>query len=610
MICGILARPPAGASSLDPLLAALPGRPGDARETWRDGSVALGWRGDARPDGPPERQMPFVDRRAGLAVAAWARLDDRPALCGALDVPHPRRASTPDGALILRAYERWGRRCPDHLLGDYAFAVWDARRRTLFCARDHIGARPFYYALAADRVVFASDINAVLAAPGVSDELDESVVAACLTSRARPCGAHTFFRAIRKLRPGHALAIEDGSAHVERWWRPENAPAAPDGDDATLAEAFLEIYARAVHDRVRGPHPVGVHLSGGLDSSSIAVLAARALRRAGRPAPLAFGWHPPPGHGPRNASQAAEYGPIEAVSRQEGLEVVYRPPSAADIVDYLRRDATRDPEIMDHEEPLRRAAAARGVRVLLSGWGGDEGVSFNGRGYYPQLLRDGRLLTLWREARQRGRHPLAGVLVHAALPLALPGAAAGWRDLGHGRWRRRTFMHPAFARRARPLAGGLREPVGVRRFQLHLLQLGHLDARIDGWSAGGARHGIEYGYPLLDRRVLEFALGLPPGQFRRGRWSRWLMRNALASMLPPEVCWNPSKKDPIRLGALRDARTTALHAVRRMLEARPAAPARGRYVDMPRLLDCLRQDVDGDVPRRGPLVSTLRFLDF
>ena len=88
------------------------------------------------------------------------------------------------------------------------------------------------------------------------------------------------------------------------------------------------------------------------------------------------------------------------------------------------------------------------------------------------------------------------------------------------------------------------------------------------------------------------------------------MRNALASMLPPEVCWNPSKKDPIRLGALRDARTTALHAVRRMLEARPAAPARGRYVDMPHLLDCLTQDVDGDVPRRGPLVSTLRFLDF
>ena len=147
----------------------------------------------------------------------------------------------------------------------------------------------------------------------------------------------------------------------------------------------------------RGPHPVGVHLSGGLDSSSVAVLAARALRRAGRPAPLAFGWHPPPGRGPRSASQAAEYGPIEAVSRQEGLEVVYRPPSAADVVDYLRRDATRDPEIMDHEEPLRRCAAGARRTGAAVGMGRRRG----------RLVQRARLLSAVA-ARRSPAHALAG----------------------------------------------------------------------------------------------------------------------------------------------------------------------------------------------------------
>ena len=614
MICGICMRAAGPVAGLEAMLAALPGRTADATAPWTDGAAALGWRGEPVANEDRTERLPLVDRNAGLAVVADARLDERESLCEALGVSGPERRLLPDGALILRAYGRWGLECPDHLLGDYAFALWDAKDRTLLCARDHIGARPFYYSLTADRIVFASDVNAVLAAPGVSDELDERAVATRLTFGARSLGAHTFFRDIRRLPPGHRLVIEEDSTRIERWWRPENAPPAPAGDDEALAEAFLELYSRAIEDRVSGPHPVGVHLSGGLDSSSVAVLAARALRRAGRAAPSAFSWQPPPGVGARNAPEAAEYDLIEAVARQEGLPVIYCPPGVDDLVAWLRRDATRHPNGHENEEPVQRRAAELGVRVLLSGWGGDEGISFNARGFYAELLLSGRWGRLWREIGDSARHPLATIVAGVALPLASPSAARALRALRYGgrRVRNRTFIHPAFARRVPPLPEPPRTVVGVRRVQLHLLGNDHLGDRIEGWAACGARQGIEYRYPLLDRRVIEFALGLPPEQFRRGRWSRWLMRLALDRILPPEVAWNRGKEDPCRAEELSRAFVAALPVVRGILDARPAPPSRSPYVDLPRLLAWLDADRFGSDSRLGPgpIRNALRFLDF
>ena len=596
------------------MLAALPGRERDGAAVWTDGAVALGWLGAAAGDDAGTGRLPLADRGARLAVTASCRLDDRASLCDVLDVPRAQRANVPDGALILRAYERWGTDCPGRLLGDYAFAVWDAPRRRMLCARDHAGARPLYYCLTGDRVVFASDIAAVLAAPGVAGDLDEAAVATLLTRGSKPLGERTFFRAVRRLPPGHRMVVADGAARVERWWRPEDAPALDAGDDDSLAEEFLEIYSRAVEDRLRGALRVGVHLSGGLDSSSIAVLAARARRRAGLPAPSAFCWQPPPGAGPAGAAGTSEHDLIEAVRRQEGLDVHYCPLGVEDVVAWLRRDGALDLSVHVNETAVQRAAAESGVRVLLSGWGGDEGISFNGRGYPAELLRRGRLGALWRQVGRTSRYPPAGLVTQALLPLAAPALAAAlgrWRRGERRRWRGVTFIHPAFARRARALPDPYRRlPAGGRRLQLRLLRAGHLAERIDGWAASGARHGIEYRYPLLDRRVLEFALGLPPEQFRRGRWGRWLMRRALDGILPSEVCWNRDKADPARWESTCRAGAEALVAVRGILDARAVTMSRSAYVDTVRVRDRLGR-VSADSPELpDPLVNALRLLDF
>ena len=613
MIGGIYRRGGAAVTGLDAVAAALPGREANAHVAWEDGAVGLVARFD--PEGPGGRaaRPMHVERAAGLAAVASARLDDRDALCDALGVPRPQRAGLPDSALVLRAYERWGGGSPGRLLGDFAFAVWDGRRRTLFCARDHVGTRPLFYCLTPERIVFASDIASVLAAPGVSGDLDETAVAAWLTGRNPAFDGGTLFRAVGRLPAGHTLAVGAGSVRVERWWRPEDVPAlARRGDDA-VAEALLDVVGRAVADRVRDGNRIGVHLSGGLDSSAVAVLTTRAMRSAGRDAPLAFCWQPPPGDGPQHPDHALEHRLIESVRLQEGLQVVHCPLDGGDLVAYLRRDGARDLNVHPGDEPVQRAAERRGVRVLLSGWGGDEGISFNGRGYWPELLRGGRAGTLWRELRTRSRRPLAALLLRAALPLVSTRFARISRTLGGGtgRRRRRSFIDREFAREMRLPPPDPFPCVGVRRVQLHLLCGGHLGERMDGWDVGGARHGIEYRYPLLDRRVLEFALGLPGEQYRRGPVSRWAMRHALGSILPDEVCWNPDKRDPARLKAVFDAIFEALPAVRTLIAARSGPPSRSRYIDMPLLLRHLDTGGHGrDSQRRWRWVRTLRFLDF
>ena len=611
-ICGLRATGTGGTAVLDAMLRLLPGQ-GATRSAWPQVGLGLGCR-----EGPIGGSVLCAEPTAGLALAADARLDDRDGLCASLAIPVAERRRLGDEQLILRAWLRWGEDCPRQLLGDYAFALWDARRRLLFCARDHAGARPFYYALPKDGFVFASAVEAVLAAPDVGDALDEGAVATYLASP-HCSDARTFFAAVRKLPPGHGLCVEWTSAangatrrqtRLARHWRPEQVPAARPAADDEYAEQFRDLLTQAVRDRLRGceANAVGTHLSGGLDSSSIAVVAARELRRQGRSPPLAFSWLPRPATPPK-PEHAPEYALIDAVCAQERIEVIHGAPSAEDVLDVLLADGAL-PGIHVHlnEEVAQRHAATRGVRVLLSGWGGDECISFSGRGHWQRLLLRGRWRQLAAEWRAQDASALR-FLAHVTLPLlhpALVPSLAGWH---RGRpIRRRSLIDAAFARRAKPLGVREKRAIGVRETQLRLLRTGHLAERIEGWAASGGARGIEYRYPLLDRRLLEFALALPPEQFRRGRWGRWLFRHGCRTLLPPEVCWNRTKADPARSEPFLDAFVDAFPAIRQRFAER--APARARYVAVERLLERLDAARFRAQPEPGPMMKALQFLDF
>src|SRR5579862_1739106 len=244
----------------------------DGSGAWTRGSVGLGHRlRHTTPESLSEAQ-PVVVRSGRLALVADARIDNRAELLEALSV-EPRPAPISDAELILRAYEAWGDQCPERLLGDFAFAVWDERRQVLFCARDHFGAAPFYYHHAPGRAfIFASEIKALFCCPEVPRRLNEERLSDYLQPMLEDKTA-TFHQEIHRLAPAHRAVMSRDGIRIEEYWALDPEREIRCSSDAEYAEGFRERFLEAVRCRARSAFPVGSLLSGGLDSSSIACAA-------------------------------------------------------------------------------------------------------------------------------------------------------------------------------------------------------------------------------------------------------------------------------------------------------------------------------------------------
>ncbi|HWZ94802.1 MAG TPA: asparagine synthase-related protein [Opitutaceae bacterium] len=543
---------PVTAETLQPAMAAIAQYGGDDRDIWISGPVGLGAHVlRLEPESAGER-LPLT--RGELTITADVRLDNRAELFAALGIPASERAGLPDSDLILRAYAQWGEACPEYLIGDYAFAIWDAREQRLFAARDHIGARPFYYYHAARTFAFATDIRGVLAFPGVPDEIDEAEIARYLLARSIGYhdNVHTFFKNLSKLPFGHRLVLDRAGLRVARHWHPENLLEIRLATLDDYTDRLYMLVEQAVADRLRTNARVGAHLSGGLDSSSVAVQAARLLKARGAPSPGMFSWSPPPDKDP----EKTEHRRIEAICRQEGLTPIYTELTIEDERQLDDVDISLKPVAnLGLEQVVQREAAARGIRLLLSGWGGDEGVSFNGRGLAAEYLvkRQWRDLAEYLQlATVRSPRRLLSIMrtfwragILPTLPDPLFDAFA-YREakqlIG------KSCINPEFAgrirRHLRPPAPSPREIPGTRATQLRLYHYGHLTARMESWAAFGADHGLTYAYPLTDRRVLEFAYAMPGKLHRQNGKSRYLYRQAMAGLFPPGVSWDSAKEDP------------------------------------------------------------------
>ena len=210
----------------------------------------------------------------GTAITADARIDNREALLAALDRPGADAALLPDSTIILAAYARWGPACVEKFLGDFSFAIWDPRERTLFCARDHFGVRPFIYCQTDHFLAFSSEIGGLLALADVPRRIDEFQVLEYLSAYYEDTSS-TFYRDIRKLPPAHGIVVKNGALSKRRYWTLAHPPDRRPKSDAENIETFRDIFIEAVRCRVRSSGAVGAALSGGLDSSSVALAARR-----------------------------------------------------------------------------------------------------------------------------------------------------------------------------------------------------------------------------------------------------------------------------------------------------------------------------------------------
>ena len=532
--------------ALEPMLEAAQFRGPDGRAVWSGKGAALGHLAlNVTPEAWHERQ-PMVDHEAGLVVVADARLDNREDLLGRLQAP----AESGDAALLLAAYRRWGAECVHRLLGDFAFAVWDRHERCLFAARDPMGMRGFYYRSAGPRLLFATEAEQILAAPDVPEEVFEPAVGAFLAGEwGSP--EWTFFRGISRLPAGHALQVTADGPRTWRYWDidPEERIRYRRHDE--YAEHFRELFTEAVRARLRSRGPVGILLSGGLDSGSIAATAGWLRRRNGG------------GGIPELRAYSFAFDELRECDERhisDGLahhyDIPVTPVPADDawpLKNFPEAGPHRtEPFMLSHQTVLERTfAAARddGVHLLLSGDRGDlvAGMAIHD---HADLFWRGRWVALVRELRMVAEHRRTTFRRMVRKELLRPArkTLAERSPGGLGRLFRRPWdqarvsvppwLSPQLAELARlnasprgePSAAHVRGLARRQRYQAVFTPL-HMSG-VACTERMHARFGQSFADPWSDVRLARFAMAVPQRALNAVGESKRLTRAAMRGVMP------------------------------------------------------------------------------
>jgi asparagine synthase (glutamine-hydrolysing) len=542
----------------------------DSRTVWSDGAMSLG-HAMLRTTHESLRERQPANLYERFWITADARLDGRQELVreiasGGHEIP----PDAPDSGLILHAYARWGTHCVDHLLGDFSFAVWDAHTKQVFCARDHFGIKPFYYAQVGDLFLFSNTLNCLRLHPEVSGEINETAIGDFLLFGLNYDNATTTFRDIRRLPPAHCLTFSAQGLKTRRYWAPPTDGPIRYAKADEYLEHFQALLQAAVADRLR-TNRAGILLSGGLDSSSVAAMAKEeSAKRA--PATEIQGYtHVYKSLIPdRDGDYARETGEFL------GIPVKFLTMDEVQLFQGWNDPELSWPEPVDN--PLFAGfldcsrTISRDCRVLLSGEGIDNLMDFQMWPYVKDLRRRGewrRLLTesanyLWvRPFPWRGiRARALGLIGKEPDRLVFP----QWLDKDFAR--RLNLEERWKETRGLPMAPAT-HPIHPRGYAS--LYLPHWTQMFEQENAGVTQYPVEMRYPFLDLRVVNYLLALPPFPWC---FEKMLLREAMAGRLPERVRVRP--KTPLQGDPLsaQFQRTGAAE-----LDQMPWSPYSSRYID-------------------------------
>jgi asparagine synthase (glutamine-hydrolysing) len=514
-------------------------------------------------------------------IAADARLDELDDLRQRVARDH----ADGEDALLAAVLDRFGPAGLGQVCGDFAFAHWNADTQHLTCGRDVFGIRPLAYVHQPGRIfAFASFPRALHGSGIVPPYIDEEAMARRVERIYRFDDSLTV--GVKRLPPAHVIEVSRTGVVLTRYWHLDRLKVGTrEVSPEQAAGELRQAVDQAVGSRLARTSETGAHLSGGLDSSSIAILAARRLRTIGRTL-HAYSFLDRL-RDDIKVEDETEF--VKAVLAQEGdIDWTAIPPATT-------AAARGEPVDIDKMWPLRSEepdnavcvrAEAQGVGLILSGWGGDEGATFNGRGALAELLRRGRWWKLAREVaalkRERGWR-LSRILYGEIAAYLLPRSPV---DLA-----KRLLRRPgsAAASRSGLLSADMRRRLAdcgdktlamtpdARENRWRLMTHAHIAERTEVWAQIGARHGLAFAFPLLDRRVVELALSLPSELFLRGGFRRRPFRDAMADVLPARVRLRHEKYLPFpsRMLELAESRSEFLarigdyelnEPVRRMLD--------------------------------------------
>ncbi len=576
---------PAGAPVDEELLARMTARMKyrgpDATSTLTCGRVGFGFTLSRTGEPGHDDSQPLLSSASGCVIAADARVDDRDRFRGALaDKTGEPAASASDAELILRGYEAWGSGVTDRLLGDFAFALWDPRAGTLFCARDHIGVKPLYYAVLGSTVLVSNSSRCLRGHPEISDRPDEQAIGDYLIFGFNRHPDRSGFADIRRLPPASTLTVNVSApthAAVRRYWRLPVADVIRYRRESEYIERFNSLFSAAVADRVRGS--AAVLMSGGLDSTSVAVTAKRVQSsHAGESHLEAFTLF----YDTLIEDEEPEYAAIAADAIGLPLHRVRLDDDRAAEL-WLTADAdTPEPMGTPMTGNLARffTTSAAGIRVGLTGEGGDPATHLLPDDGFHYLRKHAIAagLAAWSYRRRHGRLPRIGL--RTAIRRRLRSSTTDGAVYP-------PWLNPALERslglrdRFDALNAPPSDPDAVRPAAHRDLASPEWSLLLEGYDPGYTKFPADVRHPWLDIRLVSFLLALPPIP-----WcvEKEIVRRAMRPALPAEII--DREKAPLPGYPTFDATRDGL---REVLDVASRVPSLAEFVDVDRFLTIARK---------------------
>jgi asparagine synthase (glutamine-hydrolysing) len=553
-ICGIhehARRAPADADALGPMLASIHHRGPDDEGRLHDGELAMGMRRLSIIDLGGGHQ-PMANEDGSIVVVFNGEIYNYRELTAGLRNRGHRIATASDTEVIVHLYEELGDDCVHELRGMFGFALWDARRRRLLLARDRLGIKPLYYHDDGSRLVFGSEIKAVLAA-GVPARLDHAALGAYLSLRYAP-SPWTLFDGVKSLEPGCRLVSGPEGTRVERYWDvPMGEPDGPRRSEDDYAAELEELLVETIGMHLVSDVPFGAFLSGGIDSSTIVAVMSHLLDAPVTTFSIGFAGSQ---DGQTSELPYARMIAGRVGARQREIEL-----RADDLIERLDRT------VWHLDQPLADAAvipslmlaelASREVKMVLTGEGGDELFAGYARYSYDRLAP--AFAAVPNGVRSRAPALLDRVpgLRRPKLALAAlcqPDEAtrlASWFRMFSEDVKRDLVSEAA---QAHPLAGATvmadhlaRTPAtdGLGRMLYVDTKLWLPDDLLARGDKTAMASSVEARVPLLDHKVVEFAARLPPGLKLRRLQRKYLLRRVAANWIPREILERPKAGFPL-----------------------------------------------------------------
>ncbi len=499
-------------------------------------------------------------------------------------------AGSDDAEILLHAYLNRLADFPAALLGDFSFALFDAGERQLWLVRDHCGIRPLYYRQNRGSWYASDALAPLLARPEVMPDLDEETLASwCEHGRVHHTSA-TFFSGLHKVQAANVLQIDaQGRTDARVYWQPEANPPLmlPHEDD--YRDQLGALLQDAVRLRMPTDGHAAAHSSGGLDSTPIAVWAARRAKSAGQGF-HSYNWTL--GDSDASSEAAHEWADARRLAQEEGMHHLEIGSRASTLKrDLLTHDPARDGTAMLHyERQILNHASQAGITRIFSGFGGDEFLTQHGPEWHLPALRAGRwahvLSCLVQERNPASSLNALRVPVRfGRLAWQAVRATPDWQPADEKRQQIRRALYqelaPALATRYQSDAASRSARRTIRQDQQFLRVSGYHQERIESWALMAAPYGVRHVYPYLDRRVVDFAFALPETWFFRAGQTRYLYRRAVGDALPT---WLADKQKPREYHRVRQLVNAWLQALGDPELMERVAASDSPYIDTTALL--------------------------